>query len=420
MRVTLTVIEGPHRGSSFAFEQHDAFVVGRSPVAQFRLPLKDKTLSRVHFLVEVNPPSCRLLDMASTNGVHVNGRRVHAVDLADGDQIRAGETLLAFAVEGAEAGDDPLARETLQVFAIEGADPERSILTRIPSEAETEDRPEFPAFPGYRVERPLGEGGMGVVYLARRESDGTLVALKAIRPAFLAAEAVLSRFVREASILRKLDHPHIVRFHDIGFAAGRLYFAMAYVEGTSLDAALKARGRLPIRAAVGLTRQVLKALGFAHALGFIHRDIKPANLLTHTEGGKSRAMLADFGLAKLYQESSLSGMSLTGQMGGTLSYMPPEQITHFRDARPPADLYSLGATLYTLLTGRKVFESSNRPEVQVARILFEQPAPVQSHRPEIPDGLAEVIHRSLLKPPDDRWPDAESMRAALAPFAKPG
>ena len=106
-------------------------------------------------------------------------------------------------------------------------------------------------------------------------------------------------------------------------------------------------------------------------------------------------------------------------MGGTLAYMPPEQITHFRDARPAADLYSVGATLYTLLTGRKVFDFQGRPEQQVARVLFEDPAPIRSHRPEVPIGLAAVIHKALAKVPAARFPDARAMRDALAPFAKP-
>ena len=135
-------------------------------------------------------------------------------------------------------------------------------------------------------------------------------------------------------------------------------------------------------------------MGYAHALGFIHRDIKPANLLTTRVGGKSMAKLADFGLAKIYQESSLSGMSVTGQMGGTLAYIPPEQITHFREAKPPADIYAVGATLYTLLTGRPIFDFKGRAEQQVARILFDDPTPIQSHRPEIPDALAHAIHKA--------------------------
>ena len=163
---------------------------------------------------------------------------------------------------------------------------------------------------------------------------------------------------------------------------------------------------------------MLRALGYAHALGFVHRDIKPANILTTKQDGKSRALLADFGLAKVYQESNLSGMSVTGQMGGTLAYMPPEQITHFRDARPPADLYAIGATLYTLLTGQRIFDLKGRAEQQVSRILFDDPTPIRTHRPEVPDGLAEIIHKALAKAPADRFADADAMKDALAPFAK--
>jgi eukaryotic-like serine/threonine-protein kinase len=405
MKVTLTVIEGPHVGSSFAFVEHDAFLVGRSPEVQFRLPLRDRALSRVHFLVEVNPPSCRLLDMASTNGVRVNGKRVHAVDLRHGDQIQAGETVLAFAVEDDE--------ET----AIHGGP---SSASGVPDQAavETTEWPESPKFSGYRVDRKLGEGGMGVVYLARREGDDLPMALKVIKPVVATRDAVMGRFLREASILRKLEHPNIVRFLDIGFDKGLLYFAMEFVEGSNVSEALKAKGPFSIPAAVGLACQVLRALGYAHALGFVHRDIKPANILTTKHDGKSKAKLADFGLAKIYQESSLSGMSVTGQMGGTLAYMPPEQITHFREAKPPADIYSLGATLYILLAGRPIFDFKGRAEQQVARILFDEPTPIQAHRPEIPDALARAIHKALAKSPLDRFPDANSMKEALKPFAK--
>jgi eukaryotic-like serine/threonine-protein kinase len=403
MKVTLTVIEGPHKGSAFEFLEHDAFLVGRSPEVQFRLPLRDKTLSRAHFLIEVNPPSCRLMDMASTNGVRVNGKRVHTVDLCHGDQIQAGRTVLAFAVED---NKEP------EILGAPGS------TTTDPADVRTEDWPQVPSFPGFQIERTLGEGGMGVVYLVRREADQTAVALKVIKPVVAASGLVLNRFLREASILRKLDHPNIVRFLDVGFTDGRLYFAMEYVRGTSVADTLKARGPLSIPTAVGLTCQVLRALSYAHALGFVHRDVKPANILTTKQDGKSRAKLADFGLAKIYQESSLSGMSVTGQMGGTLAYMPPEQITHFREAKPPADIYALGATLYTLLTGKKILDFKGRAEQQVTRILFEDPIPIQTRRPEIPSALAAIIHKALAKAPADRFPDAKAMKDALAPFAK--
>jgi serine/threonine-protein kinase len=416
MKVTLTVVAGPHEGSTFAFDEHDAFLVGRSPQVQFRLPLRDKTLSRVHFLVEVNPPSCRLMDMASTNGVRVNGKRVLAADLRHGDEIEAGRTTLSFAVEGDGLDDLPLS-----LASTLGSSPGSSSLSPAPVPSpETADWAGGSGFPGYQVERKLGEGGMGVVYLARREADGTAVALKVIRPAVSASEAVSGRFLREAGILRKLEHAHIVRFLDIGFSEGRLYFAMQYVDGKTVAESLKARGPFSIPAAVGLARHVLRGLGHAHSLGFVHRDIKPENILTTRRKGKARALLADFGLARVYHESSLSGLSMTGQIGGTLAYMPPEQITHFRDVRPPADLYSLGATLYMLLTGKTILDFQGRPERQVARILFEEPTPIQAHRPEIPDGLAAAIHKALAKSPGDRFADALAMKDALTPYAGTG
>ena len=410
MRVTLTVVEGPHVGSQFAFVEHEAFLVGRSPEVQFRLPLRDKTLSRVHFLVEVNPPSCRLMDMASTNGVRVNGKRVMAVDLSHGDRIQAGETVLAFAVEDDGRADTEAESSSFDPFATTVTD---SLMGFEPAAWSAGTK-----FPGYRIERKLGEGAMGVVHLARREADDTQVALKVLRPSVASANEAIGRFLLEATILRRLEHPNIVRFHDIGFAAGRFYFAMAYVEGTTIAETLKARGPLAIPAAVGLACQLLRALEYAHELGFVHRDIKPANILTTRHSGRSQAKLADFGLGKLYHESSMSGLSVTGQIGGTLAFMPPEQITQFRDAKPPADLYALGATLYILLTGRPLFDFQGGVHRQVVRILFEEPAPIQSLRPEIPDGLAWAIHRALAKTPEGRFADARAMRDALSPFAR--
>ena len=409
MKVTLIVTDGPHRGARFEFRDHDTFLVGRSPDVQFRLPLKDKTLSRTHFLVEVNPPSCRLMDMASTNGVRVNGKVVHTADLRDGDTIQAGSTSLTFASES-------------EALAAAPSDaPDRSTDTFRPSQIDWQNLPgpTPEPYPGYAVERKLGEGGMGVVYLARRVATNAPVALKVISPHYTADTVTSSRFLREASILRKLDHPGIVRFEEIGYAGGRLYFAMEYVDGLNLLDLLRSRGAISVAAAAGLACQVLDTLTYAHALGFVHRDIKPANLLLAREGGKARVKLADFGLARIYQESSLSGLSVTGQVGGTLAFMPPEQITHFREVKPPADIYAVGATLYHLLTSERLFEVQGRTDQIVSRILFDEPVPIRSRRPELPEEFAAIIHRALAKAPDDRFADAAAMRAALTPFTRP-
>ena len=337
------------------------------------------------------------MDMASTNGVRVNGKRVHLANLQHGDQIQAGGTVLDFAVE-----DD---NQTAALVAPSPISPTAEV-------EETRDWPEALVPPGYRIERTLGEGGMGVVYLVRREADGASLALKVIKPVVASGEEVLGGFPREASILRKLEHPNIVRFDEIGFAGGQLYFAMEYVVGSSVADTLRERGPLLISTAVGLTCHASGRSAMPTSWGYPPANIKPANILTTKVDGKSTAKLADFGLAKIYQESSLSGLSVTGQMGGTLAYMPPEQITHFREAKPAADIYAAGATLYTLLTGRKIFDIKGRPELQVAQILFEDPAPIQSHRPEIPDALAAIVHKSLAKAPNGRFPDAWAMRAS--------
>jgi eukaryotic-like serine/threonine-protein kinase len=393
MKVTLTVTEGPHKGEVFEFRAHDTFLVGRSSEAQFRLPFKDKTLSRVHFMVEVNPPRCRLMDMSSTNGTFVNGRRVTTADLGDGDLIKGGKTVLAVAIEIGEA-------------------PATTVLIR-------RDEGATPEVHGYRLERELGRGGMGVVYLATAEADGAAVALKMIRPAVAGSATAVERFLRETELLRRLDHPHIVRFRDSGRTAEGIYFAMDYVPGVDAAQYLKKRREpMPIGLAVRLACQALDAMAYAHDLGIVHRDIKPPNLLLTRVDGRLKAQVADFGLARLYQESALSGLTLTGQVSGTVGYMPPEQITDFRNVKPAADLYALGATLYTLLTGRKIYDFPEGMNRQLLMILQSDPVPIRTRRDDIPPALAAAIHIALSRDPAARFPNAAAMRAALEPFRK--
>ncbi len=445
LRVTFRVTAGPHQGQLFRFEGHDTFLVGRSKQAHFRLPQKDEYFSRIHFLVEVNPPQCRLLDMGSTNGTYVNGQRISVLDLHDGDRIEGGQTVLTVALETVPEG---IASGSARLPQPERAPPpaaappaNQETIVR-PSRADplgcpfcpgaAEPRGQAPAWlcetcvaeagsqpqpiRGYRIVRELGRGGMGVVYLAQQQADGRRVALKTIQPTGDVSQAEILRFLREANILRQLAHPHIVAFHEMGEANGRLFLAMDYVPGTDAARLLKAQGPLPVPRAVSLICQILEALADAHGRGFVHRDVKPANLLVSTESGREVARLADFGLARVYQESKLSGLTLLGQMGGTLAFMAPEQVYHFREAQPPVDQYAAAATLYNLLTDRFLFDFPPEPQQRLLLILQGEPVPLRTRRPGVPEGLAAVVQRALVRDPGGRFADVAAFRAALLPW----
>jgi serine/threonine-protein kinase len=271
--------------------------------------------------------------------------------------------------------------------------------------------------PGYRLARELGRSGMGVVWLALRLADGGRVALKTITPAQAGDTEIVGRFLREADILRELDHPHIVAFHEMGEANGQLYFAMEYVPGTDARRVLKEQGPLSVGRAVAWVCQALEALEYAHARGFIHRDIKPANLLIGAEGGRGAVKLADFGLARVYQATKLSGLTVTREMGGTPAFMAPEQVLNFREAQPTADQYGAAATLYNLLTGKYVYDLPGMVLEALAVMLHDDPVPLRARRGDLPAGLADVIHRALAREPADRFPDVKAMRQALRRFA---
>jgi hypothetical protein len=416
-RVTLTVAEGPHRGAAFTFAEHDTFLVGRSPEAHFSLP-DDPYFSRMHFLLEVNPPLCRLLDLHSRNGTEVNRRKVQAADLQDGDEIKGGQTVLRVAIERPAPGRRvEVTRDLPEAPTVGGA--RIPLCPQPPLHMVAEPStvpPAVPALPGYQVERKLGEGGMGVVWLARQESDGSLVAIKTIVPVAAPGQAAVQRFLREAAILQRLRHPHIVAFRGEGKAGGLLYFVMDYVPGWDAGWLVQEHGPLPVGRAVRLVCQMLEGLAYAHGLGFVHRDIKPANLLV-TASEPETAKLADFGLARAYQASPLSGLTLTGEVAGTPAFMPPEQVRDFRSVRPAADQYSAAAMLYHLLTGQPLYDGATDPTALLRMVLTSDPVPLRDRRPDLPEGLMAVVQRALARQPEERFPDVERLGQALLSFA---
>ena len=459
MNVVLTVTAGPHQGKVFSFAEHDSFIVGRSKKAEFRLPLKDRYFSRVHFLIEVNPPLCRVVDLNSRNGTKVNGKAVLTATLNDGDVIQAGRSELQVRIE-----QSPELQATL-IGRAEDSTPKHGDLQ--PShEARPETghnqsgstdnvahgltieesrsgyapcvvRPDHLSLlpdnfthliaireqllPGYQIVDEIGRGAMGVVYRAVRVADGCVVALKTILPAKRQDRRAYQFFLREAQILRQLRHPHIVRCDDVGEAEGFLYFAMEYVPALNAQQMLDLNPQpLSEPAAVGVMCQMLEALHAAHQQGFVHRDVKPSNVLVQEVAGRDVVKLTDFGLARVYQASSLSGLTMTGQFGGTMAYIAPEQITSFRDCQPQSDQYSAAATLYHLLTRKYIYDLPEELGQQIRTVLEAHPIPIEQYLADIPKPLAQAIHKALSRDPADRFPSCAEFREALLPIASRG
>lgn len=485
MFVALRVVTGPYGGRSFEFRERDTFLVGRGESAHFRLPKKDPYFSRAHFLIDLNPPLCRIIDLKSANGTFVNETRIDAVELQDGDRILAGDTIFEVRIAGrrppatppvsqtapSSAADD---REGQSQLTLESTDPRRSFPIRgrkaEPQPKETSrhpldsaphestpgapamspappqirqstvivppgtfdvvDEPSAPsvlpenwralarALPqpisGYLLIDRLGMGAMGVVYRAVRRVDESVVAIKMIQPAVAGSPDDYDRFLREAAILKALDHPHIVRCFEQGSAGELLYFVMDYVPGVNGAQLVERHGPLPVERAVPIACQMLDALAHAHDRGYVHRDVKPANLLIDSFSGRDIVRLSDFGLARVYHSSPLSGLTQLGMIGGTIFFMPPEQITNYRAAPPESDQYAAAATLYYLLTGRYVYDFPETVSAQLGLILNEDPVPIASRHTDLPLTLCLAVHKALARVPGNRHQSALAFRVALA------
>ncbi|GEM_PF-6521288 len=253
------------------------------------------------------------------------------------------------------------------------------------------------------LRRRLGAGGMGTVYLGHHEGLNKPVAVKILSPDLMKEGTYKDRFLREARTAAKLDNPNVVTVYDVGESSGVAYIVMHYVEGRSLDAVLRERGKLTTKEALQIARRVAIALGAAHKLGIVHRDVKPANILISKDG---LVKVADFGLARDVSGGEKS-LSQTGEIVGTPNYMAPEQASGGKiDGR--TDLYSLGATLYHLVTGQVPFAGTSALSI-VVKHLNETPAPPEKLEASIPKHVSALILRLMAKNPAERFASAEEM-----------
>ncbi|MGI8619470.1 MAG: serine/threonine-protein kinase [Gemmatimonadaceae bacterium] len=258
----------------------------------------------------------------------------------------------------------------------------------------------------YSLERELGRGGMGVVYLAREVRLDRPVALKLLPATFAAQRSLRERFLREARTAARLSHPHVVPIHAVDEVGDFVFMVMAYVEGQTLEQRIRDRGPLPATEAARILREVAWALAYAHAQGVVHRDIKPANILL--EAGSGRALVTDFGIAHVSDAPSLTSGA---EVMGTAEYMSPEQASGEPvDGR--SDLYALGVVGYYMLSGQVPFEGPT-VAATLAKHITQPAAPLFSVAPEVPAQLAHAIDRCLAKEPAARFEGGEQLAEAL-------
>ncbi|WP_422927646.1 protein kinase domain-containing protein [Singulisphaera sp. PoT] len=423
--------------------------MGRSRFVHCPMP-EDSALSRDHFLIEISPPRCEIRDLGSTNGTFVNECRVERARLSSGDRIAAGQSIFRVRVESSAltslsgvavpAVTAPASQTatfnvepTIQPIQCAGCGTPAPLGLDVVATGSNDDdgepvewlcelcRAEVSALPQpvphYTTLRELGRGAMGVVYQARHVQTGKLVALKLIVPESAAARSAVDRFLREMSVISQLKHPNIVEWLEQGMTRGQFWFAMEYVAGSNLEALANADpGRYPVQQACRMASQVLKGLEQAHSLGFVHRDIKPENILIGRHKNQLVAKISDFGLAKSFRGLGLSGLTFSGEMRGTVPFMPPEQMLDFKTVLPSGDLYATAATLYFLLSSQFIYDQVADGGDLIRMLLEEPPVPIQTRRPDVPSALAAVLQKCLARDPKDRYPTATDMRMALRPF----
>jgi serine/threonine protein kinase len=270
-----------------------------------------------------------------------------------------------------------------------------------------------PELPGYRIERQLGRGSMGVVYLAEDVQLRRKVALKILAPTLADDELFRRRFDRESQSAANLDHPNIVPVYAAGEAGGSLYIAMRYVGGGDLRTLVETNGPLSLAQATSIVASVAHALDAAHAQGMIHRDVKPANILIDGRNGQEHYYLSDFGITKIV--SSGRSLTSTGQIVGTIDYIAPEQIQG-KSVDGRADLYALGCVLYQCLTGTVPFPREETAALMWAHV-HDDPPPVTALRPDLPPQIDNVVAKAMAKQPENRYATCRELTLALRAVA---
>jgi pSer/pThr/pTyr-binding forkhead associated (FHA) protein len=424
-KVKLEVVEGAMKGQKFTFEDRDSCIVGRQEECGIKLPSDDdhSTISRYHCLLDINPPDIRIRDFGSMNGTFVNGKKIGQRekgvraeearqqafpehDLKDGDEIKLGNTVFKVSLQMPPPPNDAEKRRpAIDVASAEPAEIIRKLLDLAKS-----GRDELLAIQCYSIEKELGRGGFGAVYLAKNNKTGERVALKVMLPQVALQPGSQETFEREIENSKMLSHPNVVQMRDYGCSEGTFFFAMEFCDHGDIDSIMEnCGGTLDIDEATGILFEVLDGLEYAHNVkvlsklrsgetkefrGLVHRDLKPSNIFLKSENGSSVAKVADYGLAKAFDTAGLSGQTRTGTAAGTPVFMPRQQVVNFKYAKPDVDVWAAAASLYYMLTRR--FPRDFKPgKDSWQTVLQTKPVSIRNRDSSVPKRLADVIDQAL-------------------------
>ena len=402
MAVQLVVIAGPDKGQVFPLAAGDTLLVGRSKATTTRLT--DPHVSRVHCQVEFDGEQAVLADNESGSGTFVNGERITKRELQSGDVIHIGGTELRYqdsnAAEQSTLG--PAAEPAAKARG--GVEPLTSLVGQ--------------TLAHYEVAAVIAKGRSGIVFRARDTKDDRAVALKVLEPDFSKDEDEMQRFVRAMKTMLPLRHPNLVTLYGAGKTGGYCWAAMEFVDGESLTQVIQrigVAGRLDWRYALRVAIHIARALDYAGQHQIIHRSIAPANILVR--GEDKLAKLGDLMLAKALEGSLAIQITRRGEIVGDVAYMSPERTRGTQDVDGRSDIYSLGATVYALLTGRAPFEGSTLPDT-ILKIRQAEPEKPKKYQLSIPDLFEGTTLKMLAKRPDDRYQSAGHLLADLERVAK--
>lgn len=486
--VEMRLVDGPSQGEVIAFNEQDTFTIGRAADCSC-VVTGDRTFSRHHLLVEVNQTNVSLKDLGSRNGTKVNGRSFGGRDksvapedaepsppvaIRDGDEIRAGRHVMIVAIHAptlcVDCGREVPREERKDAEFINGTflckdcrrkEDERNRKPEPPKKVDdvrmnrqereaAEQRPglvvdqllqrllgvlqnnkEAPAIQGYSDWQKIGEGGFGAVYKARRNSDGTIVAIKTMLQTRKPPKRQMKMFQREIALALQLDHPNIICSRNAGVFNDIHFIEMELAEGSVWDLMSDGRKCLALNVAGPIMLDALSGLAYLHKVslsvktkkgeqsvkGLVHRDLKPPNILLKTENGKRVAKLSDYGLAKAFTAAGFTQTGLTTEAGpagccGSPPYMSPEHIIEYKYAKPATDVFEMAATFFHMLTGQFVWNVRRGEEV-IKVILEGQPRRLKDYLPGAPRGLCFVLDQALERDAKNRYRDGHEFLHAL-------